>query len=225
MENPLRKTVPIASASTKPLRPPRSAYHHGELASALKEAALELVRERGTRGFSLNEAARRAGVSGAAPYRHFADKEALLAALAIDGYAILTESLQVAARGHETALDSLVATGVEYVRFAQRHREYFAVIFMAGIDRSSYPELFESAQRSFFVGTDSSKSMSPQTSDQRDIAFSAWAIAHGVATLASEGALECLGGDANAEVVARRLLKASITGLIVVRVLTPRPAT
>jgi AcrR family transcriptional regulator len=164
----------------------------------LKEAARSRVKESGPRGFSLNEAARRAGVSASAPYRHFADKDALLADLALDGNHLLTAYLRSAARRRRTPLEGLIAIGVAYVRFARLHRDYFDVMFYSGIDKPSYPNLLGSAQESFGVGADLARHVTDDAAKQHDMAFATWTIAHGVTVLANERALEYRGGGGNA---------------------------
>jgi len=118
-----------------------SRYHHGDLRSALVDAAIALIAERGVRGFSLAEASRRVGVTTAAPYRHFADREALLAAVAVRGlqtFAFMAAAEVDAAATPEQRLAGMAAA---YVRFAAEHRPLFDTLFTAGIDKTRYPEL------------------------------------------------------------------------------------
>src|SRR5689334_8708216 len=116
--------------------PNRASYHHGDLRNALLQTALRLVAERGPEGFSLREAAREVGVSPSAAYRHFADKEALLYALALDGHARLANAMERALgrvageRGTAAhAAAALNAIGEAYVEFAVRHPSHFRVMF------------------------------------------------------------------------------------------------
>lgn len=120
----------VADAPTKPR------YHHGDLRRALLEAALALVTSRGVEAFSLREAAREVGVSPAAAYRHFADKAALLTALAADGMGRLAAAMEQAmahapgAPGSAArAVADLAAVGSAYVEFAVRHPAHFGVMF------------------------------------------------------------------------------------------------
>src|SRR6266545_3486632 len=93
-------------------------YHHGDLRRALIETALTLVNQEGTWNFTLRELARRAGVSHAAPYNHFADKAALLADVAARGFEALRKRTEAAARRHpRSPRQQLIATAVAYVRF------------------------------------------------------------------------------------------------------------
>ena len=125
-------------------------YHHGDLRTALIDAAVSLIAERGVRGFSLAEASRRVGVSSAAPYRHFADRDDLLAAVAVR--ALETFASMVAEEGKaepaRRELDPVVgpaqrlaAMSRAYVRFAAQQRPLFDALFSAGLDKSRYPEL------------------------------------------------------------------------------------
>src|SRR5258706_6042474 len=98
----------------------KSAYHHGDLRAALLRSAADLLEDQGPGGVLLREVARREGVSHNAPYRHFPDRDALLVALATEGFAILAERLKASA-GKEDA--------VAYVRFALEHPHRFRLMF------------------------------------------------------------------------------------------------
>jgi AcrR family transcriptional regulator len=115
-------------------------YHHGDLRAALVDAAIALIAERGVRGFSLAEASRRVGVSAAAPYRHFADRDDLLAAVAVR--ALDSFAAMVAAQGSpDDPAQRLAAMARAYVQFAGEQSSLFDVLFIAGLDKSRYPEL------------------------------------------------------------------------------------
>jgi AcrR family transcriptional regulator len=116
-------------------------YHHGDLAAALVDAAIDLIAERGVRGFSLAEASRRVGVSAAAPYRHFADRDDLLAAVAVRALNVFTSMLEAEAVDTETPEQRLAAMTRAYVRFAAERRPLFETLFSSGIDKRRYPEL------------------------------------------------------------------------------------
>jgi AcrR family transcriptional regulator len=119
----------------------RAAYHHGDLPSALVDAALELIAEQGARGFSVVEAARRTGVSTSAPYRHFADRDELLAATAVRAYGELLRRFEDAVAGESRPAEQLAAVAAAYVRFAAERRAMFDVLFGAGLDKARYPAL------------------------------------------------------------------------------------
>src|SRR4051794_29910852 len=100
----------------------RRAYHHGDLRAALVDATLELVAENGVQGFSVAEAARRTGVSISAPYRHFTDRDALLAAAAVRGHQELLVRFRAAIADQATPADQAAAISAAYVRFAAERR-------------------------------------------------------------------------------------------------------
>lgn len=116
-------------------------YHHGDLKTALVDAAIEVIVERGVRGFSLAEASRRLGVTTAAPYRHFADRDALLAAVATRGVSVFADVLAETMAAEEDPARRLAATAGTYVRFAAGQRPLFDAIYNSGIDKTRYPEL------------------------------------------------------------------------------------
>jgi AcrR family transcriptional regulator len=165
-------------------------YHHGNLKQALLQAALELIAETGPRGFTLREAARRAGVSHNAPYRHFRDKEHLLAAVSTDGFDRLTRAL--AAAGPKAGpLDRLRLSGVAYVDFALRWPQHFAAMFDAAWNKQAYPECAVAAERCFqtlvgFVRACQAARQLP-AGDAAPVAYQAWSLVHGIAKLANAG--------------------------------------
>jgi AcrR family transcriptional regulator len=116
-------------------------YHHGDLRAALVETAIGLIAERGVRGFSLAEASRRLGVSAAAPYRHFADRDELLAAVAVRSLEAFA-AMVAAETGESQDLRLRLASMTRaYVRFAAEQRPLFDTLYSAGLDKSRYPEL------------------------------------------------------------------------------------
>src|SRR4051794_19014470 len=119
----------------------RRAYHHGDLRAALVDATLVLVAENGISRFSVAEAARRSGVSISAPYRHFADRDALLAAAAVRGYEELLERFRSATSDLAAPAERAAAISAAYVRFAAERRPLFELLFGAGLDKHRYPEL------------------------------------------------------------------------------------
>jgi AcrR family transcriptional regulator len=112
----------------------RRGYHHGNLREVLLEAARRLIAERGPAGFTLSDAAKLAGVSPAAPYRHFADKDALVRAVAADiAHRYAAVLAQAAAEAPPDPLSQFRATGVAAVRFAVRHPAHFRVVYTPGL--------------------------------------------------------------------------------------------
>jgi AcrR family transcriptional regulator len=123
-------------------RPPGEAkpWHHGDLPAALQAAALELVAEKGVTGFSLRQAALRAGVSIAAPYHHYAGREALLAAIARQGFQMLRDELYEAATdGSPQRRAACVAAA--YLDFAKRHPSRYKIMYSGEVNAARFPEL------------------------------------------------------------------------------------
>ena len=197
----------------------RSTYHHGDLKRALIEAALTLVAEKGPRGFTLTEAARRAGVSPAAPYRHFPDKAHLLAAVAEQGFGELHEALVAAgsADGVSDARARVVAMARGYVRWAVAHAEYYQVMFGGDTKKSEHPGLLEAGGRTFGclleVITKCLSSGLIQGDDPLRIAGPMWSTIHGIATLAIGGDLGQVGIDEQPEDLVQRSANGLLAGL------------
>jgi AcrR family transcriptional regulator len=164
----------------------RGAYHHGDLRAALKKAALRLVLEKGPLGFSLNEASRLAGVSTGAPYRHFIDKDALLAEVAQDGNELMGAEIREAVSRVNGLKKKMIEAGMAYLRFAVHHSDYFAVIFQAGLEKAKYPELEHSARQAFATILDLSTQYERTLELGLERAVVAWALVHGLATLELE---------------------------------------
>jgi AcrR family transcriptional regulator len=117
-------------------------YHHGDLRSALVDAAIGVIAERGVRDFSMAEASRRLGVTAAAPYRHFADRDELLAAVAARALTVFAAMLSAAAGDAvDTPAQRLARMAGAYVRFAAQQRPLFDTLFNSGLDKSRHPEL------------------------------------------------------------------------------------
>src|SRR5262249_41544428 len=131
-------------------RPMRRAkpYHHGNLREALLEAAIRLIAEVGPTAFTLREVARRAGVSHNAPYRHFRDRDDLVANVAAQGFRELTQAMLDAAAQQFDALNRLKRAGLGYVKFALRRPEHFTVMFDAPVSKH-HPSSEEAAKQAF----------------------------------------------------------------------------
>ncbi len=179
-------------AGTK-AKSPRRPYHHGALQAALVEAAAQLAAERGVAALSLREAARRAGVSQAAPYHYFADKSALLAAVAEKGFRLFDASQAAAlelAPPDPTA--RLQALGVAYIRFAFDKPHYFRVMFRPHlVESSKYPALHEVSARTFERLMDCTRAArlahGHDDPDPLAAATLMWAVPHGLAMLYLDG--------------------------------------
>lgn len=165
----------------------RSTYHHGDLRAALLAAARVLLDEGGVPAVTLREAARRAGVSPAATYRHFADKEALLVALAVQGFGEFAAAMKAA---FETSGEPMADMGVAYVQFAVDRPGLFRLMFGPAVaDRSKSPELLEVIARAtqlFDSGMKSRKDVAP---GDPVAALRSWATMHGLAMLAIDNML------------------------------------
>ena len=116
-------------------------YHHGDLRAALIDTAVELIGERGVREFSLAEASRRLGVAVSAPYAHFADREDLLAAVAVRAFEIFTGALLPEMAKFGDPASRLAAMSRGYVRFAAYHQPLFEVLYETGLDKVRHPEI------------------------------------------------------------------------------------
>jgi len=166
----------------------KRAYHHGDLARALIDAALPRIEKAGVEAFTLREAAREIGVTHAAAYRHYADKRALLAAIAEEGFRALSGDLRDAAQSEGDALEKLASIGRAYVRYAFREPARFRVMFgpRLNYDRR-FPSLEAEAQRAFRILLDAIEAGQRDKilieGVSRDLANSLWTTAHGFASL------------------------------------------
>ena len=164
-------------------------YHHGNLKQALVDAALDLIREKGPTGFTLSEAAKRAGVTPAAVYRHFEGRDDLIAEAARQGYEIFADLMQYAYdKGQPSSLAAFEATGRAYLAFARKHPGHYIAMFESGISVNRTPELAAVAQRARSVLEKAASELSERIPpDKRPPAsmFSAhiWAMSHGVVEL------------------------------------------
>ena len=181
------------------LKPRRTPYHHPHLRGTLLRAAVRLIAQRGPAGFTLREVARRARVSHNAPYRHFRNKDALLAAVAEQGYRELNEAMLAAARRETTALARLKRAGWAYVSFALRRPEYLAVMFDAPFPKEKYPECAKAGEDAFgtlvaLIGNYQREENLP-AGDPKPLALAAWSLVHGIAKLAVTGRLPFASGE------------------------------
>ncbi|MCX7645441.1 MAG: TetR/AcrR family transcriptional regulator, partial [Rhodobacteraceae bacterium] len=123
-------------------------YHHGDLRRALIEAALRLIEEKGPQGFTISEAAKEAGVTPAAVYRHFSGREELIAEIARQGYEIFADLMEHAyAGGQPSALAAFEATGRAYLAFARRFPGHYVAMFESGVSPNANPALALAAGR------------------------------------------------------------------------------
>ncbi|MEM1076595.1 MAG: TetR/AcrR family transcriptional regulator [Pseudomonadota bacterium] len=168
---------------------PKRGYHHGNLRQALIDAALELIEVKGPMGFTLSEAAKQAGVTPAAVYRHFEGREDLISEAALQGYEIFADLMEYAYQsGQPSALSAFEATGRAYLAFARKHPGHYIAMFESGISVNRSPELAAQASRANEVLERAATDLSQHIpEDKRPPApmFSAhiWAMSHGVVEL------------------------------------------
>jgi AcrR family transcriptional regulator len=200
-----KNRAPRRSAEQK-----RDIYHHGDLKRALTDSALVLVAEKGPKGFSLSEAARRVGVSVAAPYRHFRDKAELLAAVAEQGFLQLHATLVDAGDSESGPHERIIEMGRGYVRWAVAHPDHYQVMFGGEIVKPDHPALLGAATRAFDDLLDAIAmglgSGMLRGRDAREMAGPVWSLVHGIASLAIGGDLRHVGIRDDPETLAGRSL-------------------
>jgi len=170
---------------------PRRPYHHGNLREALLQGAVRVIAELGPAAFTLREVARRAGVSHNAPYRHFRDKDALLAAVAAQGFRELTRAMRERSERQSNALDKLKQSGLAYVAFAIRRPQRFTAMFDAPVIACKDPEYLQASQEAFnTLGNHTRNSQAegqlPAGNTMARTLY-AWSLVHGIAKLAVAG--------------------------------------
>ncbi|MBU6443350.1 MAG: TetR/AcrR family transcriptional regulator [Alphaproteobacteria bacterium] len=158
-------------------------YHHGDLHNALRLSASAILEEEGLSALSLRAVARRAGVSHAAPYRHFPNHESLLAELAVDGFSELRTRIAEAGAGHGTQSDRVAAIGAAYMRFAAQKPALTRLMFGAQLpNRTEFPALTEAADT---LGAEIGKALSDAV-----LGMAAWGAVHGLAMLVLENVID-----------------------------------
>lgn len=168
----------------------RERYHHGDLSAALIEAGVALLREVGPAALSLRAAARRAGVSAMAPYRHFADKDALLAALAAHGFQLFGAALANSAAARSAPGDALRAQGVAYVRFATTEPALFRLMFGPVIGGEAGLEALKGAGAPAFEHLRAGVAAAMpglEAQAREDFVLACWSIVHGLSCLLVDG--------------------------------------
>lgn len=187
-------------------------YHHGNLREALIEAARALIAEKGPAGFTFAEAARSAGVSAAAPYRHFRDRDALLADVARQGFerfeAVLANGW---AGGRPDALRAFGNVGKAYLHFARTEHAYYAAMFESGLPPDASPELRQASDRAFAVLRNAAEMVCAQLPAGKRppalmVSLHVWAMAHGIASLFGRGD----GGRRSVPMSAEDLLESAV---------------
>jgi len=162
-------------------------YHHGNLREAMLQAALRLIAERGPAGFTFAEVARMVGVSGAAPYRHFRDRSALMEEVARQGFTIFANELNAAwDGGTPNPLAATLRTGRAYLAFARREPAFYAAMFGANGAEASPGDL--EGERAFAVIRRAADRVTATALGARKppalmVALHIWSLAHGIASL------------------------------------------
>jgi AcrR family transcriptional regulator len=196
------------AARKKTSSQPKPNYHHGDLRRALIEASLALISEEGFSALTLREVARRAGVTHAAPYRHFADKEALLAAVAEEGFRAMATQMRERMDKEPRPSERLLACGVAYVLFAVHHPAHFRVMFGPHFAKPADHEGLSKEGGNSFGLLVQSIVQGQQAGELREgeplaLALMAWSQVHGLASLLVDHKLDRPGQEApNAEELA-----------------------
>ncbi|MFT4715439.1 MAG: AcrR family transcriptional regulator [Paracoccaceae bacterium] len=171
----------------------RRGYHHGNLKQALVDSTLILIEEKGPQGFTMAETAKAAGVSPAAPYRHFSGKEDMIAEAARQGFEIFADLMEFAYRkGAPSALASFEATGRAYLAFARKHPGHYIAMFESGLRINADPALALASERAMSVlSRATSELMAHLPADKRPpstmVTQHIWAMSHGVVELFARG--------------------------------------
>ncbi len=171
----------------------RRGYHHGNLREALIDAALSLIASKGPAGFTFAEAARSAGVSPAAPYRHYKDREALIADVAVKGFDAFTKALTEAWQdGKPEPFAAFKRLGRAYLDFARSEPSFYSAMFETGLDLDQHDELRKAGDAAFQVLRDAVEVLLAQAPEGKRppalmVALHVWAVSHGIATLFGRG--------------------------------------
>jgi len=169
-------------------------YHHGNLKEALLQAALGLIAEKGAAGFTFADAARMAGVSPAAPYRHFRDRDELLSSIAQRGFEQFETRLGIAwDDGRPDAVTAFERVGKAYLAFAREEPAFYSAMFESGLPIDANPALLAAAERAFGIMRAAAERLAALTPPGTPrppalmMALHIWSMSHGVASLFSRG--------------------------------------
>jgi AcrR family transcriptional regulator len=195
-------------------------YHHGDLRNTLIQIGTEMLIESGADELSLRKIAQRAGVSHNAPYQHFADKNALLAAIAEEGFRLLAEAIEdvIQQSADMTAQARLIATGQVYVRFALAHPSHLQLMF-GTFSSADYPSLAEQSHRTLskliqIVSEIGSQDYLADT-DEYDVATTVWMALHGLSVILNAGKIpDYIQRDRTPEALVDRFISLICKGLL-----------
>ncbi len=196
------------------------AYHHGDLRNALVEAGLEVLSKEGAEALNLREVARRAGVSHAAPYRHFVDKQALIDAIAEDGFHLLWAFIEkAAAKPTKSGGKRLIALGQAYVQFALHHPDHFRIMFTSVREAEESNQLYIASKAGFHVLIEALQAGQASgelvKDDPIDQAKMLWASMHGLAVLLIDNQFTDAGSELEkyADSLVKRCIEQILAGL------------
>jgi AcrR family transcriptional regulator len=196
-------------------------YHHGDLRRAIIDEALKVIDEQGVTAVTTRELARRLGVSHAAPGHHFADREALLAEVATEGFHLFADALEHAVAAVSDPAERFVALGSAYLRFAFDHPSYLRVMFTRGFPKGYRPsdQFACESDRAYSVlegvVRDLTVALGGDPTPLDELAYGAWSLVHGMAMLWIDGATTYGFVDREGfEATAARVVRRAISGLI-----------
>jgi AcrR family transcriptional regulator len=197
---------------------PKATYHHGGLRAACIRAAIELLEDGGETALSLRAVARRVGVSPAAPYRHYVDREALVSAVAAVGYRDLAEQL-AAAHPSPSTPEQLAGVAIAYVQFALDRPALFRIMFGEPCDRDNDERVAATAAVSLYLREIVARAF--PDADAESMATAIWALVHGLAFLYLDGKLDAPTASAVADRVSATI--AAVLGTSRIGGLSPAP--
>jgi len=197
---------------------PKRPYHHGDLKEALIDAALALIEDKGVENFSVSDACRMAGVSPAALYRHFADRQALIDAVATRGYIELADRTRAERdRMGIGSVDALIASGQEYVRFATEKPALYRLMFGRHVANKFLLEPDPEGQKCYEVLLEAVEVFLANHPGLKigvmDIAVSLWALVHGATALVIDRNVEVMAPDTDIHMMVERTTRAYFAGL------------
>lgn len=195
----------------------KTGYHHGDLARALVQAAEQVIAERGPAHLTLREAARVAGVSVAAPYRHFADKETLLAAVLAKGFLELAHEMEAARASACEPLEGLSGVGEACVQFAASKPSIYRLMFGAEVDKAKHAPLLAAGHEALSVLARAVDTCAEAgllaTTDRQSVVLAGWSLCHGLSSLHADGMLETV-GPIDVHRTARTLIRCLFDGVV-----------
>jgi AcrR family transcriptional regulator len=215
----------MATRGTRKKTADKPHYHHGDLRQALVDASLQLIAQEGFGALTLREVARRAGVTHAAPYRHFADKEELLVAVAEEGFRAMAARMKERMARYRSPEERLRECGVAYVLFAVEHPAHFRVMFGPHFTKPLKPAPPGSEADSFGLLVsclgEMQRAENLRSGELPELALQCWSLVHGLASLLVDGLLESseLTRGANVEALAGAQAELLVRGMM----RAPRP--